>query len=146
MRLTLLTLVMLVALDSDWALLLSLVAALPVLIVATFLALWLAPAVRRRGQSETGRWHGEHRYQRRPSAPGRHTPARGRRLQGVSRQAQLEEPTVSVDAAAILRGLERPEGQPDIGAHGFWSWDGGTVRGPRPKRPARAPETPPPGA
>jgi hypothetical protein len=143
MRISLFTLAMLVAMSSDLQILLWALALLPAAGTLMFVGFLLRPARRRRVQGDNARWRGVHRTRQ---TPGRHSPARGQRLQGVSRQAQLEERTVYVDAASILGSLERPQGQPDIGRYGFWSWDGGTVRGPRPKRPARAPETPPPGA
>lgn len=142
MRVTALTLAMLVAMDTDAQVLLWFVALVPALVAATF-ALFLLSYLRRprrRVQRDDRRWRGVHRRTRRPSPPGRHAPARGQRLKGVSRQTQVEEPTVAVsnpftahehkpyrDGVRIRcevckLDLPRPDGQPDIGRHGFQSW------------------------
>jgi hypothetical protein len=101
MRISLLTLAMLVAMNSDLQVLLWALALLPAAGALMFVGFLLKPAARR-VQRDDRAWRGVHRTRQ---APGRHSPARGKRLQGLSRQAQLEERTVSVDAAAL--GLDR---------------------------------------
>ena len=102
MRVTLLTLAILLGMSMDAQVLLWTLALLPGAGAAMFLGFLLRPAARRKPQSDTRAWRGVHRE---PAKPGRHSPARGSRLQGLSRQAQLEERTVSVDAAAL--GLDQ---------------------------------------
>lgn len=209
MRVTLLTLLILVGMSTDAQVLLLALALLPAAGAVMFLGFLLRPAVKRKPQRDDRAWRGTHRE---PPTRGRHSPARGTRLRGVSRQTQLEEHTVSVTAAwaltdaqrlqedqEALRGdvariygvprslleppaddplketteawlapephehepyrdgvrircrtckldLDQPEGMPEVGKGGVWSWDGGTRLGPRPVRPRMAPETPPPGA
>lgn len=160
MRTALLTLAMLVAMDSDLQALLWVLGLMPAAAALFFVGFLLKPAAPRRrvpgrGAHGTGkptegnRWKGLHRSLQRP---GRHAPARGQRLRGVSRQAQLEEPTVAVSPADVARwfdvpekllecsdhqpyrdgvrircsacklDLDQPEGQPEIGRNGFHSW------------------------
>ncbi len=110
MRISLLTLAMLVAMNSDLQVLLCALALLPAAGALMFVGFLLKPAAkRRRVQGDNARWRGVHRTRQ---APGRHSPARGKRLQGLSRQAQLEERTVSVDAAAL--GLDREALRGDV--------------------------------
>lgn len=107
MRVTLLTLLILVGMSADAQVLLWTLALMPAAGALMFVGFMLRPAARRRPQRDDRNWRGVHRSY---SPPGRHSPARGKRLQGVSRQAQLEERTVSVDRAALLGDRERPTG------------------------------------
>lgn len=104
MRITLLTLATLVAMEADLQVLLWTLALMPAAGALMFLGFLLRPAARKRPQRDDRAWRGVHRTRQ---APGRHSPARGKRLQGLSRQAQLEERTVSVDAAALLGDRDR---------------------------------------
>lgn len=100
MRVTLLTLAIMLGMEADLQVLMWAMALLPAGAVATFLGFMLRPAAKRRVQEDNRKWRGVHRE---PSTPGRHAPARGQRLQGLSRQAQLEERTVYVTPAALLQ-------------------------------------------
>jgi hypothetical protein len=105
MRITLLTLAVLLLADTDAQVMLLFMGLLPAAGTLFVLAFLLAPAARRRPvpvSRDNSRWTGVHRRPRRALPPGRHTPARGRRLEGVSRQAQLEERTEQIDPRPLL--------------------------------------------
>lgn len=117
MRMALLTMAMLVAMDSDLQALLWVAILAAPAVALGFVGFLLKPAAPRRrvpgrGAHGTGkptegnRWKGLHRVLQKP---GRHAPARGQRLRGVSRQAQLEEPTVSVGLRDVARWFDVPE-------------------------------------
>lgn len=104
MRITLLTLAILLGMSADAQVLLWVLVLLPGAGAMMFVGFLLRPAAKKKPQRDDRAWRGVHRERQ---APGRHSPARGRRLQGVSRQAQLEERTVSVDRAALLGDRDR---------------------------------------
>lgn len=103
MRITALTLLILVAGSTDGAALLYVLALVPLAGALMFLGFLVRPARRprrRKVQRDDRNWRGVHRS---ASPPGRHAPARGTRLKGLSRQAQLEERTMEVSTAWAMR-------------------------------------------
>jgi hypothetical protein len=105
MRVVLLTLAIMLGMEADLQVLMWAMALLSAAAVAMFLGFMFRPAAKRRVQEDDRKWRGVHRER---EEPGRHAPARGKRLQGLSRQAQLEERTVYVTPAVLLRPSTDP--------------------------------------
>jgi hypothetical protein len=147
MRIAALTLVMLVAMETDTSALIWLIAGLPLLLVGTFVALlvpWRAREAPPRPQPTrlTGPGVGRHQGvgESKPRRGGGHRPGRkGRHAVGVApwpleRIGRVGEETTEIhvhqpwEDGLRLRcrtcklDLPRPAGQPEIGRYGFQSW------------------------